>query len=140
MATRPLPTNFAAALDPSNPHLELFGMCDIEWPDGNDLHVFTGTGTYTYNSVAYLGIGDFGKVETVEETSLVEANDVRIGLSGVEALGHIQDALEDAKANYPVKLWLGVGDNEAGTVIDNPVTVWEGFSGSTAIELDANRS
>lgn len=94
-------------------------------------YIWSGRGNITWNGQQWIGIGDFGAISAMTESSEIAAQGLTLSLSGIDPdmLGH---ALNEVRQNYPVKIWFGA-ISTANPAIDNaPVVVadpWQAFSG-----------
>lgn len=94
-------------------------------PEGGALYFWSGVGTYSYDSKSYIGAGNFLQISTIQETTSVQANGLKVGLSGVSST--LITAARDADYQGRVlTVKLGLMDS-SNAVISDPVVVFEGF-------------
>jgi len=76
---------------------------------GGTVRVWTGTGALewpvTSPATEWIGVGEFGSISALPETTEVRAESVRLGLSGIPA-SMISLALEDTRPGKPVRIYL----------------------------------
>src|SRR6185369_16773102 len=58
-------------------------LLDLQFAD-QTLYVWTGVGPLVWNGNTYQGVGDFGELSAIGETSTVEAQGITLGLSGID--------------------------------------------------------
>lgn len=106
-------------------------LAEIETASGA-VRVWTGIGELTWDGKAFQGVGTFGGVSAVTETTDLSANGVRFQLSGVPA-ELVAVALSDVRQGLPASLWLACFDADMAMIAD-PLLV---FSGRTDVpDLD----
>ena len=92
--------------------------------DGGTSFVNTGVSTITYDGDDYLGVGDFGGMSGVNETSEVQESSVTLTLSGVDS-GLISVAFNEDYQGRPATLYMGFLDGDHA-LIDDPVIIFKG--------------
>lgn len=118
------------------------------------VYVWSGIGSISWNGQTWQGVGSFGSVDIIPETSDLTAVGVKLALSGIPA-SLITSALGEVRQGAPVFIYQGFL-TPAGGVVLNPNTAWSGRmdtceiaeSGDTAVIaitaesrlLDLNRS
>jgi len=88
--------------------------------------LWTGLGSRTWNSQTWLGVGDFGSISAIPETSGVNAVGLILTLSGIPS-GMVTLALTDSRPFKPVKVYFGLLDSSDVIVVDPYLS----FSGRT---------
>jgi len=101
--------------------------------DGGDVRVWNGRGDLTFNSELYTGVGDLGKVSTIEEGIEQRAFGITLELSGVPA-SSISLALTEELQGRPAKIWLGFFDSSY-QIINTPNLLFSGRLDTMDIEL-----
>ena len=98
------------------------------------LHLWSGTGTVTWNGISWSGVGTLGSIASVEEGSTVQARGTVLTLSGIDPqlLG---DSLSDLQQGLPVTVWLALFDSTPA-IIANPVIVFQGRMDQPTITMD----
>lgn len=89
------------------------------------VYLWTGYGSIYYNSVTYLGIGTFGSVSPVEETTDLAARGIRMKLSGVPT-ANISLALTEDYQGRDCSILFAAMSPTAGTLVASPVTIFSG--------------
>lgn len=89
------------------------------------VYLWSGYGSIYYNSVTYLGIGTFGSVSPVEETTDLAARGIRMKLSGVPT-ANISLALTEDYQGRDCSILFAAMSPTAGTLIASPVTIFSG--------------
>lgn len=99
----------------------LLGFFDFQ---SGAVRVWTGSGTKSWDGNDYLGVGHFGGVSQIDESSDVRANGVTFRLSGVPS-ALIATVLGDNYQGRAVKVWLGMLD-ATGAIIADPYLLFAG--------------
>lgn len=118
------------------------------------VYLWSGMGSISWNGQTWLGVGNYGNISSLPETSDVAAVGIKLTLSGVPAQ-FITSALGEVRQGAPVIIYQGFLTT-AGGIIANPNIAWAGRmdiceiaeSGDTSIititaesrMLDLNRS
>lgn len=122
--------------------LGLVTLADFNFSDGT-IRLFDAWGTLSFNGNTYTGIGDYGTIDVIEETTETIAKTVVFSLSGVPG-NLLTEAMTQNYQGRVVTLYIGLFDVNAQSWVDTPETVWEGRmdymtvnlqQGSTMIEL-----
>jgi hypothetical protein len=93
--------------------------------DSGDVLAWTGYGTITFGGDSYLGVGDFGSVDKVEESADVRANGAVLTLSGIPS-SLVVTALTEDYQGRPITLYLGLLNLTSGALIDHPYATLSG--------------
>ena len=104
---------------------------------GGYVRVWNGAGDLIWNGYTWQGIGTFGGVSPVQESSNLQANGVRFELSGIPA-ALISTSLSDMRQGLSAKLWLGAFDTLGGTLIADPYLIFSGLTDVPTIEDGAD--
>jgi hypothetical protein len=96
------------------------------------VRVWSGGGTISWNGDNYLGVGNFGGVTTIQETTDLQANGVKFSLSGVKD-EYLEVALAEIKPNNPAYLWVG-GLDEDFQIIADPYLLFGGVTDAPEID------
>lgn len=100
---------------------------------GGDVRVWTGIGDITFNSEVYVGVGTFGGVSSVQETTDLKAAGITLSLSGVPSY-MLSVAIGQVRQGLPAIIYFGAFDTATGAVVVDP---YELFRGSTDVpEID----
>jgi hypothetical protein len=107
-----------------------------------DLHFDTGTlyvhdafGALTANGQSYLGLGQLGGIDVVNEDLSTVANSVVLTLSGVDPQ-YISDVMTEHIQGRVITLYVGLLDLNTLAWYANPEIVWEGRMDYPEITLD----
>lgn len=113
----------------------LFALLDFQ---SGAVRVWSGLGTKTWNGNSYTGLGNFGSVSSVEETTDVRANSIAFQLTGVPT-ALIATVLADNYQGRTAKLWVGSLD-ASGNVIADPYLIFAGRMDNIEIDEGPNTS
>jgi len=97
------------------------------------IYVHSGIGTITFNGNDYLGVGDFGAVDTVEESESISPSPIRLTLSGFDAT-LIAEALTSGRYGDRITIYEGYRADD-GTLVADPWTVAAGTFEFATIDL-----
>jgi hypothetical protein len=104
--------------------------------DSGDVLAWSGYGDITWGGDTYLGIGDFGGVDKVDETSDVRANGCTLTLSGIPSQ-LLAIALTEPYQGRPCTLFLGALNLTSGAIIGTPYPLISGRMDVMTIEEGA---
>jgi hypothetical protein len=107
-----------------------------DFPSGA-VRAWTGYGDLTYDAQTWLGVGDFGGVERVEESTDLRANGCRFTLTGIPS-SLVSAALADAYQGRACALLLGAINLSSGALISAPYQVFAGRMDVISIEDGAD--
>lgn len=110
-------------------------LADFNFDTGH-VYVHTGAGTIIWDSKSFLGVGDFGSVTSVEETTELSAPTLEFALTGIPS-EFISTSLTENIRNREVILYLGFIDSN-GVIVDDPVILFEGRMDTMPISLGDN--
>lgn len=99
----------------------MFAMLDF---DSGTLYLHDGIGTYTWGGHDWVGLGDFGGVELIEEGEDATPYAVRLRLSGIDT-AIAAEALGESYYLRDVALYVGFL-NASNVLVDTPDTIWTG--------------
>jgi len=85
-------------------------------------------------ATTFVGIGDFGGIESVEENIEVVARQVTLTCSGLDNTW-ITPALAEDYQNRTVTVYLGFFSPDTGALIGSPEVIWEGRINQQTITL-----
>jgi hypothetical protein len=89
------------------------------------LHIWTGTGTYSWSGNSYLGVGHLGSISQIQEDSTVQAQSVTLTLESVTE-DNLTEALGDIQQGAPVKIWAALFQADGKTLIGSPTLFFAG--------------
>lgn len=101
------------------------------------VYIWSGTGTISWNSHTWQGVGALGSISTIDEGSTVEAKGIALGLSGIDPQ-LLPDVLTQLQLGLPVTAYLGLFNG--GSLIANPVTSWSGRMDQPTIDISGTEA
>ena len=120
-AGRTLPGSMAAEVVTAQLSPILLASLQFSTP----VYLWTGYGNLIYNSTTYLGLGTFGSISPVEETTDLAARGISMKLSGVPT-ANVALALTENYQGRDCAIMFGAISPTAGTLISSPVTIFSG--------------
>lgn len=100
------------------------------------IYVWSGVGTINWNGQNWLGVGTFGKLSTVGETTSLEAQGIVLTLSGVNPT-LLNEALSEMTTAGQGQVYLGFLDIYSN-LITSPIPLFLGLMDQPEIDLDTN--
>lgn len=94
--------------------------------------LWTGIGDLQFESETYTGVGHFGGVSNVQESSYLQANGITFSLSGVPS-AYLSMALGQIQYGRPAILWFGLVDVATGLLVNSPYKIFSGLTDVPAI-------
>jgi len=94
------------------------------WPDPDD------------GSQSWLGVGDFGNISTIQESTEMSGFEVTLVLSGLDASLMNEVMLQNYQGRKVV-LYLGALDIDTGLLLDTPNEIWSGEMDVARLSLGA---
>lgn len=119
--SRDLTSAAIARIDAS--HVRVLMFCSLDFDSGT-LYVHNGIGTHTWGGHDWLGLGDFGGVDLIEEGEQATPYAVRLRLSGLDST-MASEALTGDYHLREVVLYVGFLDS-ANVLVDTPDLIWSG--------------
>lgn len=114
---RPASPALLAAL--SAGRVQLVGFMEGRFT-GGQVNFWSGAGQISWNGKTWTGVGNFGSVSQIEETSDVKAVGVTLGLNGVPG-ALLSLVLQSIRQGDQVDLWQLAADLSTGAIIGDPV-------------------
>ncbi len=96
------------------------------------INIWSGVGTLIHDSKNWLGVGDFGSISAIPETSGINAVGLVLALSGIPS-NMLTLALTDSVPFKPAKVWLAMLDS-SGAIIVDPYLAFSGRTDSVKID------
>jgi hypothetical protein len=127
---RTLTTAVSTALAAENVTPVMFAELDFA---SGFLRVHTGVGTLTLEGNAYTGVGTLGQVETIEESTELQAYGLRLGLSGIPNT-LVGTALTENYQGRALRVFVGALDVNH-VLLATPVLVFAGRMDNMQITL-----
>jgi hypothetical protein len=98
-------------------------FCQLQFTSGI-VYLWSGIGSISWNGQTWLGVGTYGNISSIPETSDLAAVGVKLMLSGIPAQ-FITSALGEVRQGAPVIIYQGFL-TPAGAVVASPNTAWSG--------------
>lgn len=117
--------------------VRLLFFVDLEFDSGT-LYVHNGIGSITWGGNTYQGVGDFGAVEAVEETSDVSPVSLVLILSGLD-VDLMDEVLGQDYYLRPIKLYIGAV-SVAGALLADPDRIWSGKMDTAEVQVGQSNS
>ena len=111
---------------------------DLDFASGH-VRAHDGIGTISIGGNSYQGIGQFGSIQTVEESTDIVARPVTLAISGVDS-SLIATARDEVYQNRSATLYLAAYNTSTLALIDTPETIWEGRMNQMTITLAGDSS
>ena len=105
-------------------------LVQMAFPTAN-LNMWSGIGDLTVDSVDYVGAGNLLSVGEISESTELQANGVRLALSGVSSI-LITKARDEDYQGRELKILLGAMDS-SNSIINDPVVMFSGFMDTLTI-------
>jgi hypothetical protein len=102
------------------------------------VHIWTGYGTITVGSTAYLGIGTLGSISPIEETTDLAARGISMQLSGVPT-AMLAVALTENYQGRECSVLFGALQS-SGALVSSPVTIFSGRMDVMSINDDGQNA
>lgn len=103
-------------------HLHLVVLVKLEFD--TPLFVHSGIGNIVFDGDTYLGVGDLGAVDSVEESESLGPSQIRLTLSGIDA-NLISEALDAGNYGDVISVYEGYRQDD-GTLVADPWLVGRG--------------
>lgn len=113
-------------------------LADLDFSSGV-VRIHDGAGTLAFGGNDYLGVGQFGGVDVIDENVDIVARGIKLTLSGVDTT-FITPTMSEVYQNRPVVIYLGFVSQSTGVLIDTPETIWEGRMNQMTINLDKGQA
>lgn len=110
-------------------------LCDLAFDSGT-IRVHDAAGTLSFGGNDYLGIGQFGSFDIIDENIDNVARGIRLTLSGVDS-SLISTVMTEVYQGRSVTLYLGLLAEDM-TFIDTPEELWSGRIDTMSITTDQN--
>lgn len=130
--SRDLSADNANEVEKQSLHPEIFVFIDYADP----VRVNSTFRDLSFGGNTYKGVGDYGGIDTIEETTELKSSKVGLTLSGVPS-DLISDALSADSQESTVKIWLGF-INDDFELVDTPYQLFQGKVDNHQINLDGD--
>lgn len=131
------PLTVAMALEIQKRLLRPITLVDCEFSTGH-IYVWSGIGSIPWNSQTWVGLGKFGGISPLPETTEVRADGVQLSLSGIPS-DLVTHALEEIRQGKACLVYFGCLD-ESGNVIADPFKAFAGRTDTANIDEGGDTS
>lgn len=100
-----------------------FYLASIQFRSGVS-YLWTGIGNLTWNGQTWVGVGTCGSVGAIQESKVVQADNITLTLTGVPS-SLIAQAITECQQNYAVIVYFGFLDDN-GAVVADPEKCFDG--------------
>lgn len=114
------------------PAVRMFIACALDFPSGF-VRAHDGSGTISFGGNDYLGIGQFGRVEAVRETTSIVSQAAKLQLSGVDPA--LLSTIGTGYQGRSATLFFGVVNQETNLVVAQPEELWSGRIDTLIVSL-----
>jgi hypothetical protein len=90
------------------------------------LYTWSGLGPITWNGNTYTGVGDFGSVSNIPETSNVDAQNVTLTLGGIPAT-YLGEVIQNSQIFNTAQVWLACFDTSMN-LVPSPTLMYQGLT------------
>jgi len=90
------------------------------------LYTWGGLGDFTWNGNVYTGVGDFGSVSNIPETSTVESQGVTLTLGGIPAT-YLGEVIANSQLFNLAQVWLACFDGSMN-LVPSPTLMYQGLT------------
>lgn len=90
------------------------------------LYIWNGLGPLTWNGNVYTGVGDFGSVSNIPESSTVEAQNVTLSLGGITAT-YLSEVIGNSQLFNQAQVWIACFDSSMN-LIPSPTLMYQGLT------------
>ena len=122
----------STATDVASAELHPFLAAEITFDTSHITRAWSGYGDLVIDGHTYLGVGQFGSIGPISETSDLKANGMRLGLSGVP-MSTLSNALGLDFQGKPATVYFGTL-NDARQIVGAPYKLFAGFVDTMQID------
>lgn len=108
----------------NDPFIPVVLFCDLAFDSGT-LYMHTDLGDISFSGRTYLGAGDMGSVEGIEEREDSSPSGLTLRLSGIDAT-LLDQALNQNYYDRAVTIYFGVRDIVTGSMVATPFEIFSG--------------
>jgi len=112
-----------------------FVTCDIQFSD-QWVRFWSGVGPLVVGGNTYTGTGMLGKISSITETADVQANGIKLSLSGIPS-NLVMEAIGECQQGQTVIVSIGFMDTN-WAVIDTPAILFRGAMDTVSIDEGAD--
>lgn len=99
------------------------------------LYTWSGLGPISWNGNTYTGVGDFGSVSNIPETSNIDAQNVTLTLGGIPAT-YLGEIIENSQIFNQAQVWLACFEPGTMNLIPSPTLLYQGLTDVPTITDD----
>lgn len=99
------------------------------------IYAWSGVGNLSWNGNTYTGVGQFGSVSAIQESSNVTAQGITLMLSGIPA-NLLDDSLGNLQFGQLAQVYLGFWSIPNGALIGSPIPAFVGLVDQPQIDID----
>lgn len=111
-------------------------MVDLDFASGH-VYAHDGIGTLSFGGNSYLGVGQYGGINVVEEDIDVISKPLVLTLSGVDS-SLVTTAMTESYQGRSATVYIAVFNKDTLQFIDTPEIAWRGLMDYMQIEVDQN--
>lgn len=121
MSTRPITGAVQTAASQSQMTCMMF--VEMNFVSGY-LRLTTAGHDVLWNGYTWTGVGQLGSVEAIKEDTYLQANGIKLGLSGVDT-AIISIALQENYQGRDAKIWFAFVNVDTGAIVADPLGPWQ---------------
>jgi hypothetical protein len=118
---RSLTTSFLAQI--AAPNVRPILLVSMQFATGT-IYCWSGSGSVTWNSQTWTGVGGFGAISGLSEVNKVQATSLVLSLNGIPS-AMVNNVINEANQTYAANIYFGFLDG-SGNIIANPILVFQG--------------
>lgn len=115
-----------------NDNYRVLILTELDFPSGT-VYAHSGVGNVNFNGHTFLGVGQLGKIGTLQESTELQTFGFSLELSGVD-LSLLSITLNDDVQGRSAKLWMVFLDNDLQPIND-PIGPWSGRMDAMPVEI-----
>lgn len=101
--------------------------------DSGDVCVWSGIGDFVWDSKTFSGVGRFGGVSVIEETTENKSQSIQLSLSGVDAAS-ISEAMTEDYLGRRLNGWIGLFDSDWQLIADPIQNIFHRMDGVEIVD------
>lgn len=129
-------TSSANETEAARTSIVLVTMVDLDFASGH-VYAHDSIGTLVFNGHSYLGVGQYGSINVVEEAIDITAKPVVLTLSGVDP-SLVSTAMTESYQGRAITIYIAMFDKNTSQFIDTPEAVWIGRMDWMKIDINQN--
>jgi hypothetical protein len=108
-------------------------LVDLDFASGH-IRAHDGVGDITFGGNTFAGVGKFGSIDAVDESSEIIAKPLKLTLSGVDA-SLLDTATTENYQGRNATVYLGLLRHGSRDLIADPEVIWEGLMDTMGVRL-----